>query len=42
MMFGLGLLLVIAPEQLDDPRYALLLPLAAIGLTALIARFTRR
>ncbi|MFN4341751.1 MAG: NrdH-redoxin [Azonexus sp.] len=41
MMFGLGLLLVIAPEQLDDPRYALLLPLAAVALTALIARWTR-
>jgi len=41
MMFGLGLLLVIAPEQLDNPRQALLLPLAAVALTALIARWTR-
>ncbi len=37
MMFGLGLLLVIAPEQLDNPRQALLLPLAAVALTALFA-----
>lgn len=41
MMFGLGLLLVIAPEQLDNPRQALLLPLAAVALTALIARWTK-
>lgn len=41
MMFGLGLLLVIAPEQLDNPQQALLLPLAAVALTALIARWTR-
>jgi cytochrome c biogenesis protein CcdA/glutaredoxin-related protein len=41
MMFGLGLLLVVAPEQIDDPRYTLLLPLAAVALTALIARWHR-
>jgi len=41
MMCGLGLLLVWAPEKLDQPLFALLVPLAAIALTWLAARFSR-
>lgn len=41
MMFGLGLLLVWAPDKLDQPLFALLIPLAAVALTWLTARFTR-
>lgn len=41
MMFGLGILLVWAPEKLDQPAFSLLIPLAAIALTWLTARFTR-
>ena len=42
MMFGLGILLVWAPEKLDQPAFALLIPLAAIVLTWLSARFGRK
>lgn len=42
MMFGLGILLVWAPEKLDQPMFALLIPLAAIVLTWLSARFGRK
>ena len=41
MMFGLGVLLVWAPEKLDQPLFALLVPLAAVALTWLTARFSR-
>ena len=41
MMFGLGSLLILAPEQLDNPLTALALPLAAIALTMLAARWHR-
>ena len=41
MMFGLGVLLVWAPEKLDQPLFALLVPLAAVALTWLAARFSR-
>jgi len=41
MMFGLGNLLILAPEQLDNPLTALALPLAAIALTMLAARWHR-
>ena len=41
MMFGLGGLLILAPEQLDNPLTALALPLAAIALTMLAARWHR-
>lgn len=42
MMLGLGGLLLVAPAQLDSLGVALLLPLAAAGLTALAARFMPR
>ncbi len=41
MMLGLGAILLLAPEQLDRLEVALLLPLAAVGLTAVAARHTR-
>lgn len=40
MMLGLGILLVWVPTKLDQPTFALLVPLGAIALTWLIARCT--
>ena len=41
MMLGLGILLLAAPERLNDLRLALGLLLAAAALTGLAARLTR-
>ena len=41
MMAGLGALLLVAPEQLDDPASALALTAGAVFLTWLAARLTR-
>ena len=41
MMLGLGGILLLAPEQLDRLSITLLLPLAAVSLTVLAARYTR-
>ncbi len=41
MMLGLGILLLWAPDKLDQPAYALALPALALAVTWLAARLTR-